>query len=233
MQDYLEQFHRSVARYKGSLVKVEHVDEPNAKEYLGKLAKAGLVERVSWGWYWIPDDTKDFWGFLRKDRNFKAVAGQTAASFWNNDFIHRDTYMVKVKDPSFGKALAAFAETRGWSVVVEPALENGRYAKIDGIYVEGLEDCVIGCMQNWAFADAFAILYENRKKPIYQRLASKSYWKRISKTDIRVRQALSYGLGKLNGLAREDIFPVRKTSLEDSFVSREIDEAVLKVVDLG
>lgn len=232
MEAYLEQFYKGLAGWKGSLLKVEHVEEPNAKEYLSKLARAGTVERVVWGWYWIPDKLKNFWDFLRKDNNFKIVAGQTAASFWNHDFIHRDIYLVKVKDPSYGRALKAFAEKRGWSIIVEPARENERYTKIDGIYVETLEDCVIECMQNWAFADAFAVVYENRKKPLLPALAKRSYWKRISKTDVRVRQALSYGLSRLNELSKQDIFPVRRTNLEDSFVSKEIDEAVEKVIDL-
>ena len=233
MQDYLEQFFKGISSWKGSLFKVEHVEEPYAKEYLGKLVKAGLVERVSWGWYWIPGKAGTFWDFLRGDRNFKAIAGQTAASFWNNDFIHRDVYVVKVKDSSYGKALVAFAKARGWAVVVELVKEDDTYVKSDGVYVEAIEDCVIGCMQRWAFADAFAVLYENRKKSLYPCLAEKSYWKRISKSDVRVRQALSYGLGRLNVLARQDIFPVGRTSLGDSFVVKEIDEAVEKVVDLG
>lgn len=232
MQAYLEQFYKGLAEWKGSLVKVSYLEQPNAKEYLNQLAKAGAIEKVSWGWYWVPAKVKDFWDFLRRDRNFKVVAGQTAASFWNNDFIHRDMYLVKVKDSSYGKALEAFAETKGWKVVIEPFGEE-KYTEIDGIYVETLEDCIIECMQHWAFADAFAVLYENQSKGVFPKLAERSYWKRVSKTDIRVRQALSYGCYRLNELQGHKIYPVRRTNLEDAYVSREIDEAVEKVVELG
>lgn len=232
MQDYLERFYRGLAEWKGSLVKPSHLSEPNAKEYLNKLARAGMVERVMWGWYWIPDKIEDFWGFLRKDKNFKAVAGQTAASFWNNDFIHRNVYLVRVKDPSYGRALKAFAASHGWDVVVE-AVGDEQYKRFEKVLVESLEDCVIDCMQNWAFADAFAVFYENRKEVSFRSLAERSYWKRISKTDVRVRQALSYGCYRLNELSSSRIFPVRKSNLEDSFVRREIDEAVEKVAELG
>jgi len=88
-------------------------------------------------------------------------------------------------------------------------------------------------MQRWAFTDAFAVLYENQKKTLFQSLAKRSYWMRIPKTEIRVRQALSYGCYRLNELTQERLFPVRKMNLEDSFVRKEIDEAVEKVVDLG
>ncbi len=232
MQAYLEQFYKSLAGWKGSLIKVEHIQEAHAKEYLNKLARAGSIERVTWGWYWIPEKIEDFWEFLRRDQNFKIVSGQSAASFWNHDFIHRDAYVVKVKDPSYGKALEAFAKMQEWNVVVEP-FEKSKYVKIEGIYVETLEDCIIECMQRWAFTDAFAVLYENQKKALFQSLAKRSYWMRIPKTEIRVRQALSYGCSRLNELTQEKLFPVRKINLEDSFVRKEIDEAVEKVVDLG
>lgn len=230
MEVYLEQFNGRLAEWKGSLVKVEQIEESNAKEYLNKLARAGAIERVVWGWYWMPDKVKDFWDFLRKDRNFKIVAGQTAASFWNHDFVHRDAYLVKVKDPSYGKALRVFGEKHGWNIVVE-SLNGTQYREVNGIHVEALEDCVIECMQNWAFTDAFAMVNENRKSLLG--LLEKSYWKRISKTDVRVRQALSYGCYRFNELGGNKIFPVRKTNLEDSFVSREIEEAIEKVIDLG
>jgi hypothetical protein len=76
-------------------------------------------------------------------------------------------------------------------------------------------------------------LYENRKKGLFRSLARKGYWKRIPKTDVRIRQALSYGCYRLNELAEDRVFPVRKTNLEDKFVRKEINEAVERVVELG
>src|SRR5665647_261167 len=121
MPEYLTQFSKKLKPYKGSLVRVKSVigTEPNAKEYLNKLSKEGSIERVKWGWYWVPTEVKDVWDFLEKDQNFKVVSAQTAASFWNNDFVHRDVYVLKVKDKSYGKALKEFGKKKGWNFEVE------------------------------------------------------------------------------------------------------------------
>jgi hypothetical protein len=236
MPAYLAEFNAKLRRFKGSLVRVNFVKsiEPNAKEYLNKLAKEGSIERVKWGWYWVPIEVKGIWDFLEKDKNFKVVSAQTAASFWNNDFIHRDVYVLKVEDKSYGKALKEFAKKRGWNVEVEYSRDASRikYRKVGNLFVEDIEENVIECLQNWAFADAFATLYENRNKIDLDRLYKESYWKRISKTNVRAKQALEYGfhqIGELSGVE----FPHRETKLEDDFVKREIDEAVEKVVALG
>ncbi|UCE75195.1 MAG: hypothetical protein JSV56_05700, partial [Methanomassiliicoccales archaeon] len=99
MTDYLTKFNNKLKRkWKGSLVKVKNIKhmEPNAKKYLNNLAKAKLIKNITWGWYWIPSNPKDFFDFLRQDKNFKIISSQTAASFWNYDFIHRDMYTIKV-----------------------------------------------------------------------------------------------------------------------------------------
>lgn len=224
-------------RYGGSLVRVEAVKEiePNAKEYMSKLAKAGLIERVKWGWYWIPGEVGDVWDFLGKDGNFKVVSSQTAASFWNFDFVHRDICMVKVTDRSYGEALEVFAKRRGWSIQVEYVKEpfDFRYVKIGRLLVEDVEGTIIECLQNWAFLDGFAVLYSNREKVRLRELAERGYWKRVSGTSVRVRQALEYGCYRVNMLVREDLFPVKGTRLDDEFVVRDIDEAIEKVVELG
>jgi hypothetical protein len=87
-------------------------------------------------------------------------------------------------------------------------------------------------LQKWAFTDAFATLYENRDRINLNRLYKESYWKRISRTNVRAKQVLEYGfhqLGELSGVE----FPHRETKLEDDFVRREIDEAIERVVELG
>jgi hypothetical protein len=118
-----------------------------------------LIEKVTWGWYWIPDEVKDIWEFLRKDKNFEVISSQTAASFWNHDFIHRNIYIVKVNNKSYGKALEAFARSKGWNV----------------------EETIINCMQNLAFVDAFAVLYANRERIKPEKLAQK----KLLEKDIR------------------------------------------------
>ncbi len=236
MPEYLTEFNEKLRLFKGSLVKVKSVKdiEPNAKEYLNKLSKGDLIERVKWGWYWVPAKIKDVWDFLEKDKNFKVVSAQTAASFWNNDFVHRDVYVLKVKEKSYGKALKEFARKNGWNIEVEYLKDPNKikYRKIGNLLVEDIEENVIECLQNWAFTDAFATLYENRDRINLNRLYKESYWKRISKTNVRVKQALEYGFHRLGELSGVE-FPHRETKLEDDFVKREIDEAIEKVVELG
>jgi hypothetical protein len=236
MPEYLTEFNKKLKPFKGSLIRVNSVKgiEPNAKEYLNKLAKEGSVERVKWGWYWIPSEVKDVWDFLGTDKNFKVVSAQTAASFWNSDFVHRDIYVLKVKDKSYGKALKKFAKKRGWTVEVEYAKDASKikYRKFGKLLVEDIEENVIECLQKWAFADAFATLYENRGRISLDRLYKESYWKRISKTNVRAKQALEYGFHRLE--ERGEVgFPHREAKLEDDFVRREIDEAIERVVELG
>jgi len=237
MSNYLKEFHERLREWRGSLVRVKSLKsiEPNAKEYLNKLSKEGLIERVKWGWYWVPTEIKDVWDFLEKDKNFKVISAQTAASFWNYDFIHRDVYVLKVRDKSFGKALKEFARRRGWNVEAEYSKDfsKAKYKKFGKLLVEDMEDNVIECLQNWAFTDAFATLYSNRDRISLDRLYKESYWKRVSKTDVRVRQALEYGCHRINELSGKELFPSREPKLEDDFVRREIDEAVEKVVELG
>ncbi|MEM1545751.1 MAG: hypothetical protein QXY40_02200 [Candidatus Methanomethylicia archaeon] len=236
MEDYLKRFNERLReRYAGCLVKVKDIEktEPHAKEYLSKLARAGLVERVRWGWYWVPDDIKDAWDFFEKDKGFKIISCQTAASLWNNDFIHRDAYSLKVSDRSYGKALAEFARKKGWRVQVEYSAKPTNYRKAGKLFVEDMDETIIECMQRWAFMDAFAILYSNRDGIKLEKLLKQSYWKRIRGTKIRVRQALGYGCHLINKLTREEMFNVRKPKLRDEYVKREIEEAVEKVVELG
>jgi hypothetical protein len=236
MPEYLTEFIEKLRALEGSLVRVKSIRgiEPNAKEYLSKSSKEGLIERVKWGWYWVPTQIRDVWDFLEKDKNFKVISAQTAASFWNNDFVHRDVYVLRVKDKSYGKALKEFAKKKGWTFEVEYSRDPSKikYRKIGNLFVEDIEENVIECLQNWAFTDAFATLYENRGRINLDRLYKKSYWKRISKTNVRARQVLEYGfhqIGELSGVE----FPHRETKLEDAFVKREIDEAIEKVVELG
>jgi len=237
MPEYLQRFHEELAdQWKGSLVRVNAVKkiEGNAKEYLNKLAKEGYIERVKWGWYWVPDEVKDVWDFLQKDRNFKVLAAQSAASFWNNDFIHRDAIALKVSDISFAKALKEFSSKRGWNFILEYVHQSKiRYKKFGNLFVEEIEDSIMDCMQNWAFIDAFATLYSNKERIRLNQLLKKAYWKRISKTDVRIRQALEYGCNMINKSLGKGIFSVREPMLEDLYVKREIDEAIERVVELG
>jgi hypothetical protein len=238
MSKYLNGFNRRLRKeWKGSLVKVSDINnmEPNAKEYLNNLAKEGLIERVIWGWYWVPDELKDFYDFLKKERHFAVLSSQSAASFWNYDFIHRDTFSIKVVNRSFGKALKVFCENRGWIVEIEyiKNFSDAQYIKRGGLYVETFEEAIINCIQKWAFTDAFAVLFVNRTRVRINELNKGAYWIRLAGTDIRVRQVLDYGVMRLNELLEEPIFKTRMITIEDNFVRNNVDEAIERVVEFA
>lgn len=236
MAEYLQRFYsRLKEKHTGSLIKVEDAKriEPNAKEYLIKLAKAGLIEKVRWGWYFVPNNAKDPWDFFEEDKGFKMICCQTAASLWNQDFVHRDAYSLRVSDRSYGKALEEFAKRRGWRFNVEYVAKPKGSRRIGKLLVEDIGETIIECAQNWAFMDAFATLYSNRGRIALEGLLKRGYWKRIYGTNVRVRQALEYGCHLINELSDDEIFDIRKQELVDDYVRREIEEAVERVVELG
>lgn len=231
---YLQDFYKSLMRdWAGSLVKVDRVKHPHAKEYLGKLAREGLIKRVAWGWYWVPTPVKDVWDFLAKDRNSKVIAAQTAASYWNHDFIHRDVYRIKVRDKSYGKALEAFGRARGWTIVTEPLDRHTKYVRVGRLLVETVNQSIVDCIQDWAFADAFAALHVNRRRIDWDELLQQSYWKRVSGSSVRARQVLEYAGSFFNKLSGQKIFKATKPSLEDDFIRRQIEEGVEKVIEIA
>jgi len=230
---YLQNFCKKLERWEGSLVKVEMLKEQNAKEYLNRLARIGLVERISWGWYWIPAKIKDELDFLAKDKNFKVIAAQTAASFWNADFVHRDFCIVKVADRSLAEALEEFSKQKNLKIKVEYVKDKMDYAMIGKLNIEKIEDSIIDCIQNWAFIDAFATLYTNKKRINFKNLIKENYWRRIPESSVRVGQVLGYGGYRLNKLAQTRVFSIRKVDLRDKFIREEVDEAIEKVVEYG
>ena len=181
---YLDTFMKKLEKdWKGSLVSVSEAAEvdKNAKKFLSLLAQQGNVQRVTWGWYWIPDDYEGFFDFLAKDKHLKVLQKQSAASYWNGDFVHRDHYTLAVDNGSYGKALEKFAQGRGWNVHVEVRnVEQLNYQETDGMCVEGLEETIVDCLKEWAFADAFAVWYENQKN--WPRIMER-YWERILAQD--------------------------------------------------
>ncbi len=211
MDRYLKGFMEKLSkRWEGGLVKVNFVRHKNAKEYMNKLANKGKIERVIWGWYYIPDKSKTSLDFLRSDRNFKVLAGQTAASFWNGDFIHRNAYFIVVEDKFYKKALEAFAAKRGWNFKVDfnkNAKREIEFASRNGLNIEKPAESAALCMQNWAFADAFSIIFSNKNA----RAELKDfYWRRVSGTNVRIGQVMSYAIShreaaKIPEIMKEDI----------------------------
>lgn len=222
MDPYLSEFRRRLAGHAGSLVKVASVRSAQAKEYMSKLAKEGGVERVAWGWYYIPGkkELKEPLDFLAQDENFKVLTGQTAASVWNGDFIHREAVTLTVDDPSYGKALESFSKTRGWTFAVEydPRAKKIPAKKVGKLLVEEPEATVVDCFRRWAFVDAVATMTPK----MHSDRLKESYWSRIPKTDVRIGQALAYVSHRLFGHDAD-------ARISNDYVRRELDEAIEKV----
>ena len=235
MQTYLKEFYDALKKHEGSLVSVSTAKKinKNAKAYLFNLEKQGVVEKAAWGWYYVkPKKEASALEFLQQDQNFKAIVSQSAASFWNHDFIHREALNVVVDDKSFGKALAAFAKKKGWQLTIEynKDARKLKFEKIRKLSVEGPDTAIIECVKNWAFADAIAVLVVNKNRINWQKLTGRSYWTRISGTDVRARQAIEYAAYQLNKKS-DTKFNVRKITINDNFVRQELDEAVEKVLE--
>jgi len=230
----LESFRAALAKeWSSGLFRVRDVEKVHsrAKEYLYRLSKSGMVRRVGWGWYCIPEEYGDPWDFLARDRGFKVIIKQTAASVWNYDFIHRDIYRLAVEDRSYKRALENFAKQMGWSFEVEYHDKVPyEYRRIDDLLVEAPESCIVSCMSEWSFTDAFAILYFRRDEVDFEKLRQMAKWRRISKTDTRVWTAVKYGCGLLNEKLGKRIFRIRSTDLKRDDVKELIEEAVEKVI---
>ena len=119
---YLQDFRTALEKkWFGSLFSVRDAEQVHdrAKEYLHRLSKSDEVKRVGWGWYYISGEYKGPWDFLTRDKGFKVVIKQTAASIWDYDFIHRDIYRLAVEDRSYKNALESFAREMDWIFEVE------------------------------------------------------------------------------------------------------------------
>jgi len=234
---YLESFRAAlIYGWTGGLFRVRDVERVHsrAKEYLHRLSKRGVVRRVGWGWYYIPEEYRDSWDFLARDKGFKVVIKQTAASVWNYDFIHRDIYRLAVEDRSYKRALESFARQVGWNLEVEYHNKVPyEYVKIDGLFVEAPESCIVSCMSEWAFTDAFAILYFRKDEVDFEKLRRIARWRRISRTDTRVWTAVKYGCSLLNEKLGMRVFRVRSTDLKHDDVRELVEEAVEKVIEFA
>lgn len=231
---YLRRFKAKLKqRWPGGLFSVSEAKRvnPRAKEYLYRLRKSGEVQKVHRGWYYIPEK-RDVWDFLVRDKHFKVLIKQTAASIWNHDFVHRNVYRLAVENQSHKNALERFAQRMGWIFEVEyhPKMPY-EYKKIDGLFVEAPESCIVSCMAEWAFTDALFTLYLKRNEVNLDKLRQLGRWKRISGTHTRVWTAIRYGCAMLNERLRNSRFKVRAANLKQSDVKELIEEAVEKVAE--
>lgn len=231
---YLERFSATLReKWRGSLFTVSEAKQidAHAKEYLHRLKRLGEVERVYWGWYYLPEK-QDAWDFLVSDKGFKILIKQTAASIWNYDFVHRNVYRLAVHDASYKKALERFGKEKGWIFEVEYYEKIPyEYREIDRLMVEEPESCIVNCVADWAFLDAFAILYFRREDISFEKVKELARWKRISRTDTRVWNAVKYGCNWFNEQMEKKMFDVKATRLERDEVKELVEEAVEKVME--
>ncbi len=227
MEAHLENFRERLKPLEGSLVRPAQVSGSRSKHYLGWLARKGAVERVTWGWYYVPArrQPRSAYEFLARDRGFKVVTGQSAASFWNGDFVHREAVVVAVEDSSYARALRAFGQERGWQIEAEhdPNARKIPTRKAGGLRIEAPEETVVDCIRRWAFVDAVATLTKDMP---FDEMRRRFYWRRIRGSDVRVGQALEYAAHGLFGVGR-------KPRVADRYVREELDEAIWKVKEIG
>jgi hypothetical protein len=234
---YLDEFKARLARdLSGSLFSLSYVQKihPRAKEYLYRLSKNDKVKRIGWGWYWIPTSYKDAWEFLAKDKGFKVIIKQTAASIWNYDFVHRNIFHLAVNNQSYKKALEAFAKVMGWNFEVEFHRKIPyEYKRVDGLFVEALESCIVSCLAEWSFIDAFAALYFRRKEVDFNKLKILGRWKRIAGTNLRVWSLIKYGCKLFNEHFGRKIFRVKAVEIKQEEIRELVSEAVERVVEFA
>jgi len=159
---------------------------------------------------------------------------QTAASIWNYDFVHRNVYRLAVEDTSYKKALERFGKERGWIFEVECYDKMPyEYKEVEQLMVEGPESCVVNCVADWAFLDAFAVLYFGKDEISFDKVRQLARWKRISRTDTRVWNAVKYGCNLFNKQMRKKVFDVKATKLDQDDVKELVEEAVGKVMEFA
>ncbi len=234
---YLDEFKAKLVKdFSGSLFSLSSIQKVHhrAKEYLHRLVKSNGVKRISWGWYWVPTIYKDAWEFLARDKGFKVVIKQTAASIWNYDFVHRDVFRLSVNNQSYRRALEIFAKSMGWNFEVEFYRKIPyEYKKVDDLFIEELESCIVDCLAEWSFIDAFATLYFRRDEIDFDKLRILARWKRLSKTNLRVWTLIKYGCKLFNQHFGREIFKFKVIEIKQADIKELINEAVEKVVEFA
>jgi hypothetical protein len=59
----------------------------------------------------------------------------------------------------------------GWDFEVEYYKKIPyEYEEVDGLFIETLESCIVDCLAEWSFVDAFAALYFRREEVDFDKL---------------------------------------------------------------
>ena len=64
--------------------------------------------------------------------------------------------------------------------------------------VEAPKSCLVNCVADWAFSDAFAVLHFRKDEISFDKVRALSRWRRISKTDIRAWAVIKYACSLFN-----------------------------------
>ncbi len=157
-----------------------------------------------------------------------------AALFFYRDFVHRNVYRLAVEYQSYKRVLESFGRKRGWIFEVEKYDKVPcEYREVDGLLVERPENCVVSCLADWVFIDAFAVMYFRRDDISLDRLKELGRWKRFSGTNTRVWSAIKYDCSLFNTRLGEKVFNFTRTSLRQGDIRELVEEAVEKVMDFA
>jgi hypothetical protein len=122
----------------------------------------------------------------------------------------------------------------GWDFEVEYYRKIPyEYEEVDGLSVETLESCIVNCLAEWSFIDAFAALYFRRGEVDFDKLRKLGRWKRVSKTNLRAWALIIYGCKLFNEHLGKEVFKFKAAEVKQADVRELVNEAVEKVVEFA
>ena len=128
----------------------------------------------------------------------------------------------------------AFAKSMGWDFEVEYHRKIPyKYEKVDVLFVETLESCIVNCLAEWSFIDAFAALYFRREEVDFNELRELGRWKRVSKTNLRVWTLIKHGCKLFNEYFGREVFKLKAAEVKQDDIKELVDEAVEKVIEFA
>jgi len=107
------------------------------------------------------------------------------------------------------------------------------YKKVDCLFIETLESCIVSCLADWSFIDAFATSYFRKEEIDFDRFKLFGRWKRVSRTNLRVWTLVKHGYKLFNGHFGKEIFKFKSTEIKQTEVRELVNEAVEKVVEFA
>jgi len=122
----------------------------------------------------------------------------------------------------------------GWDFEVEYYKKIPyEYEEVDGLFIETLESCIVDCLAEWSFVDAFAALYFRREEVDFDKLRNLGKWKRVSKTNLRVWTLIKFGCNLFNEHFGRGVFKFKAAEVKQADVRELVNEVVEKVVEFA